>query len=79
MRTFAILMLMSAAALLQAQEISHTTQPSVIHKTDPVYTNEAVAARIQGTVVLQLVIGTDGVPSETKARVEINFRLPAGK
>jgi outer membrane biosynthesis protein TonB len=64
MRTFAILMLMGAAALLQAQEISHSTQPTVIHKTDPAYTDEALAARIQGTVILQLVIGADGVASD---------------
>jgi protein TonB len=114
MRRLAILMLMTVSALLQAQEISHSAQPTVIHKTDPAYTGEALAAKIQGTVILQLVIGTDAIPSEihvvrglgygldekavaclrawrfspatrfgepvaTKARVEIEFRLPPDK
>lgn len=64
MRRLAILMLISASALLQAQEISHRTAPTVIHKTDPAYTDEALAAGIQGTVILQLVIGADGIASD---------------
>ncbi len=113
MRKFAILMLMSASAVLQAQEAT-TRPPVVANRTDPAYTDEALAARIQGTVILQLMIGTDGIasdihvvrglgyglddkavecveawrfrpalrngePVETKAQVEINFRLPPGK
>jgi TonB family protein len=35
--------------------------PSVRHKVDPEYTDEAQAAKISGTVLLSVVIGTDGV------------------
>jgi TonB family protein len=34
--------------------------PAVIFKEDPSYTEEARAARIQGSVVLNVVVGTDG-------------------
>ncbi|HXM43880.1 MAG TPA: TonB family protein [Bryobacteraceae bacterium] len=36
------------------------TAPSVVKKTEPEYSEEARVARLQGTVVVQLVIGTDG-------------------
>jgi len=49
---------------LQAQEISSLTYPSVIHRAEPEYTKAALNAKLQGTVILSLVIGVDGVPSE---------------
>jgi periplasmic protein TonB len=36
------------------------TAPRVVHKVDPQYTEEARAAKIEGTVLLSVVIGTDG-------------------
>ncbi|HEY1496271.1 MAG TPA: energy transducer TonB [Candidatus Solibacter sp.] len=36
------------------------TAPSVIYKVDPSYTEEARAAKVQGTVVLNVVVGADG-------------------
>jgi TonB family protein len=36
------------------------TAPKVIYKIDPSYTDVATAAKVNGTVVLQMVIGTDG-------------------
>ena len=35
--------------------------PTVLSKIEPQYTDEARAARFQGTVVLQIVVGTDGL------------------
>ena len=37
------------------------TAPRVLQKTDPAYTDEANAAKIEGTVLLSAVIGQDGV------------------
>jgi hypothetical protein len=54
---FEPLMLMVTAITLQAQEISHSTGPVVIHKVEPVYTSEAIAAKLQGTVILSAMIG----------------------
>ena len=61
---FAPLLLMVAAITSQAQEIAPSTPPALIYKVDPVYTSEAVAAKLQGTVVLSAMIGTDGVASD---------------
>ncbi len=36
------------------------TQPMVIHKVDPEYSEDARAAKYEGTVMLSVVIGTDG-------------------
>ncbi len=40
------------------------TPPKPIEKHDPDYTPEAKAAKIEGTVVLSVVIGEDGVPRD---------------
>jgi protein TonB len=61
----AILLLMAAVSL-RSQEISHTTQPRLIHKEQPEYTKEARAARIEGDVSLSLMIGADGIPTNIK-------------
>ncbi len=55
-----------AVVCLPAQEILHTTQPTLIHKVEPGYTKEARDAKLEGTVGLSATIGTDGVPSEIK-------------
>jgi len=60
------LLLFAAAVLLHSQEISHTTPPVVIHRAEPEYTQEALDAKLEGTAILALVIGADGVPSEIK-------------
>jgi len=38
--------------------------PSVLHKVEPEYSEEARIARLQGTVIVQVVIGTDGVAGD---------------
>ena len=61
-----MLLLATATAFLQAQEISALTYPSVIHRAEPEYTKAALDAKLQGTVIVSLLIGVDGVPSEIK-------------
>jgi protein TonB len=62
---FAILPLIAVVSL-QAQELSHTTYPVVLHKAEPQYTKEAIDAKIEGDVILSTMIGADGVPSDIK-------------
>lgn len=60
----AALLLIGASALLQAQEVSHRTGPVLIHKTEPAYTDEAIAAGLEGTVVLRFIVQTNGMPDD---------------
>src|ERR1700674_752173 len=60
------ILLLTAIASLHPQELSHTTEPIVIHKTELQYTKEALDAKIEGDVILSSMIGADGVPSDIK-------------
>jgi TonB family protein len=42
------------------------TAPKIINKVEPIYTPEARHARLEGTVVLSVVVGRDGVPSDIR-------------
>lgn len=42
------------------------TAPRVITEVKPKYTNAALSERIQGTVVLELVVRTNGIPSDIR-------------
>jgi periplasmic protein TonB len=42
------------------------TAPRVLSKVDPEYTKEASAAKIQGPVLLTLIVGSDGVARDIK-------------
>src|ERR1017187_7950925 len=42
------------------------TVPSVAQRGEPQYSDEARAARLQGTVVVQVVIGTDGLAHDPR-------------
>src|SRR5277367_5275543 len=58
-----------AAGVALCQQTSDTvikmgpgmTPPKVLQKTDPEYTKDAKAAKIEGTVLLSVVVGSDGV------------------
>jgi len=39
------------------------TAPRVVTEVKPTYTNEALLRKIQGTVVLELIVTRDGTPS----------------
>src|SRR5690348_6120263 len=49
---------------LMAQVESKTTFPHVISKAEPDYTLEARSAKLQGTVVLRLVVDENGEPRD---------------
>jgi len=42
------------------------TAPRVLTQVRPVYTSEALAGRIQGTVVLELVVEANGHPADIR-------------
>ena len=45
---------------------SAISPPSVLRKVEPEYSEEARAAGLQGTVIVQVVIGTDGVAGDAR-------------
>jgi protein TonB len=45
---------------------SPVSPPIAIHKVDPEYTEEARNAKIEGTVIVQIVIDENGMPTEPK-------------
>src|SRR6185312_14214386 len=42
------------------------TAPKLVHHVNPEYTDQARKAKLNGTVVLSLIVGTDGVPKSIK-------------
>jgi hypothetical protein len=61
----AVLFLIAVAGL-QPQELAHTTEPRVAHTVKPEYTKQGLDAKIEGDVILTLMIGADGTPSDIK-------------
>jgi TonB family protein len=60
------ILLLTALVSLRPQEISHTAEPKPIHTVRSQYTKEALAAKIEGDMILALMVGPDGVPSNIK-------------
>ena len=60
------ILLLTAVITLRPQEISHTTEPKPVHTVRSQYTKEAIAAKVEGDVILSLMVGPDGVPSDIK-------------
>ena len=48
------------------------TMPSVIYKVDPEYTEEAHSAKIEGAVVLSVVVGADGLAHDVSIIKSLN-------
>jgi periplasmic protein TonB len=69
------ILFLTAVVSLHAQEILHSTQPALIHKAEPQYTEEARDAKLEGAVELSSTIGTDGVPSDIKVLRELGMGL----
>ena len=67
-------MIVMTVALLLAQGQSGeifkvgggVTAPKVLARADPQYTAEATEAKLEGTVLLSVVIGTDGIARDLK-------------
>ena len=54
---------------------SGVTAPALLHKLEPSYSVEARAAKVQGTVVLSVVIGTDGAACDIQLRKGVGYGL----
>jgi TonB family protein len=52
----------AAGNLLRSLLGPGVTPPKILHTTDPVYSQEARDARVQGTVLLRMILEADGVP-----------------
>lgn len=61
----ALLLLVSASAMLP-QAVPANSVPRILRLAEPEYTNEALAVKIEGTVTLEAVVGTDGSLSNIK-------------
>jgi TonB family protein len=63
-------------ATVQALRVgSGVTAPMLLHKLEPSYSVEARAAKVQGTVVLSVVIGTDGTAYDVQLRKGVGYGL----
>jgi TonB family protein len=51
------------------------SMPRVLHKVNPEYTPEALRAKLEGTVLLQAVVRTHGVPSDISVLRSLDRRL----
>jgi TonB family protein len=47
-------------ATMAGQEVARNTVPAVVYSVNPEYTSEAREAKIEGTVIIDMVVGTDG-------------------
>lgn len=54
----------SAGSLLRVVTGPGVTPPKAVHTIDPDYSQEARDARVQGTVLLRMILEADGVPGE---------------
>lgn len=64
MKKFLVAVFM-ASALLAAEKVGNgVSAPKVIYKAEPAYTEEAKAAKVQGSVQLKLVVSEDGTAED---------------
>jgi TonB family protein len=50
-------------------------QPSLLSKVEPEYSEDARAAKFQGTVLLQIVVDADGLATDIKVAKSLGFGL----
>jgi TonB family protein len=55
--------------------VGGVTAPRAIYKPDPEYSTEARQAKYQGTVVLSLIVGADGIPRAVKVARALGMGL----
>ena len=53
------------------------TSPQALHKVNPAYPPDAKAAKIQGTVILRVVISATGAPDEVTVQESVDPSLDA--
>ncbi len=63
MQALALVALVSVS-VLGAQELARIHPPSLASKVEPEYSEEARRARLEGAVILRLVVASDGKPKE---------------
>jgi len=51
------------------------TMPRVLHQVEPTYTTDAIRMRVEGTVVLQAVVRTHGVPADVSVVRSLDQRF----
>jgi periplasmic protein TonB len=59
------------------KKTDEVSPPELIHKVDPGYTQEAQKAKISGTVMLAILIGTDGAVSDIRVIGKLDPGLDA--
>ncbi len=64
-----------AVCTLSAQELSRLRAPAIISKVEPQYSEEARKAGLQGTVLLKIVVDTDGKPRDPKVLRSLGLGL----
>jgi TonB family protein len=63
-------------ATAQASRIGNgVAAPTLVYKLEPSYSVEARALKVQGTVVLAVVIGTDGTAGDVQLRQSVGYGL----
>ncbi len=63
MRSLILFMLLSVVCSF-AQNDTKTAPPQLISKVEPSYSAEALADKLSGSVLVSLIVGVDGVPSD---------------
>jgi TonB family protein len=59
----------------EASRIGAGVAPKLLYKLEPSYSDEARAAKVQGVVVLSVVVGTDGKTSDIQLRKGLGYGL----
>jgi TonB family protein len=76
------ILMLAAASCLWAEEPyipgNGVSRPIVVERKQPLYTKAATDARLQGTVVVTVVIGTDGNVTSAKVAKSGLFVMGAG-
>jgi protein TonB len=68
-----IIIALAAIGLAAAQEPGiGKTMPKILQRVEPAYTKEASAAKIQGAVILTVVVGADGVARDIQVKQSLD-------
>jgi TonB family protein len=68
-------LMLSFAINAAAQQISDTTPPRILSKVGPEYSEQARIGRLQGTVIVRVAIGPDGIPDNVRVVKSLGLGL----
>jgi TonB family protein len=74
-RLFLVLLLIAVEAASQESKASNAKRPKLVYKVEPEFSGEARAARIQGTVIFEVVVNTAGVLEQIRLVSPLGFGL----